>query len=765
MQKTEQCQKGRCYMDNLRNEPLDRLQQLIQDALPTPNSQLQERLKAGIEALLAENRDLAARAEREHNALLAAIGRRGIVYDAAGKAIVVSSGEGDRVARALLGRGEGGTALYYPDGNPVRPEDLPGRRAIGGEQLIDVRFILHDGQAEEIYISVSATPIVTGGTISGAVVTWLDVTEEERTRRRVEEMNRLLEGLFESLGDIVAVQLPDHTILRYNRAGYEMLGMTPEEVKGRKCYELIGRTAPCTVCATAHAVVSRKREVVEKFVPEFGRYLECRSSPILDENGEVAFIVEQLYDVTDRKRAEDELRESEATARALLNAPSEMIILLDRTGRLIEVNETATRRFARSREDLIGRSLFEFFPPDEAAVYVARLGEVVASGRPARFEDAWEGRFYDVILYPAADERGNVVRVAAVARDVTGKKRGEDALRKRTHDLNERVKELSVLYEVSRIIERHSKSSLDEIFREVVRVLPSGWEFPENAVARITVQGRRFATEHFEETPWRQASPIVVLGETVGMVEVCYLHERPERDEGPFLAEERALLDIVAGRLGGTIERFQAWDSLEKSESQFREIMQQSFDMIYTCYKEGGIAYISPAVTRILGYTPDEVLGRKCRDFIVPASLSAWEEGRKKIARGEPVEGLEVEFYRKDGSVAFLELNESPIVRDRSVIGVHVVGRDVTERKQNEQLRQHAFEQIERNIEQFAILGDHIRQPLQVILGMSELLDEEMATGKIREQVARINGYIAELDRGWIESRQVREFLRRYDLA
>jgi signal transduction histidine kinase len=99
------------------------------------------------------------------------------------------------------------------------------------------------------------------------------------------------------------------------------------------------------------------------------------------------------------------------------------------------------------------------------------------------------------------------------------------------------------------------------------------------------------------------------------------------------------------------------------------------------------------------------------------------------------------------------------------VIGVHVVGRDITERKQNEQLRLQAFEQIERNIEQFAILGDHIRQPLQVILGMTNLLEEGVAVERIQEQVERINGYIKDLDRGWIESRQVREFLRKHELA
>ncbi|MDK2990153.1 MAG: hypothetical protein PWR16_1682 [Methanoculleus sp.] len=740
------------------------LLRMLKDADPAPDPQAWERLKAGIDALLAENRDLTARSVRvelERDALLAAVGRQGIVYDADGGVVACPCGE-SRIARSLSRMRD--APLRYPDGRPVRPEDLPGHRALRGETLESCRFVIPDSGDEEIHITVSASPIMIGETITGAVVTWQDVTGEEQTRRRLAEVNTLLEGLFESLGDIVGIQLPDHTILRYNRAGYEMLGMTPEDVKGRKCYELIGRPGPCSVCATDLVLASKKQEVVEKFVPELGRYLECRSSPILDEKGEVALIVEQLYDITDRKRAEEERRESEATARALLDAPEETIVLLDAEGRIIDVNETATRWFALSREDLIGMNMSEFFPPDVAETYAARLREVAGTGRAARFEDTWEGRLYDAVLYPVGNANGAVARIAVITRDITDVKRAEDALRKRTQDLNKRIGELSALYEISRIIERPG-ITLDGILREAVQVLPSGWQYPEDTVARITVRGREYRAERFRETPWRQASPIVVNAETVGMVVVCYLRERPREDEGPFLAEERSLIDTIAGRLGRMMERFQARESLEKSESQFREITQQSFDMIYTCYHEGGIAYISPAVMRILGYTPDELIGRKCRDYVAPSSLPVWEEGRKRIARGEPVEGLEIEFRRKDGSVAFLELNESPIVRDRSVIGVHVVGRDITERKQNEQLRQQAFEQIERNIEQFAILGDHIRQPLQVILGMTELLEEGTAVEKIREQVERINSYVRELDRGWIESRQVREFLRKHELA
>ena len=232
-----------------------------------------------------------------------------------------------------------------------------------------------------------------------------------------------------------------------------------------------------------------------------------------------------------------------------------------------------------------------------------------------------------------------------------------------------------------------------------------------------------------------------------------------------FTHDDINFVQAAANVLAQGIERRTAEEALVMSEGKFREIAQRSFDMIYTCYHDDGITYISPAVERILGYTPAELVGSRCRDFVSPSSLAAWEEEQKKIARGEPVEGLEVEFRRKDGMAAFVELNESPIMEHGRVVGVQVVGRDITERKQNEHLRQQAFEQIERNIEQFAVLGDHIRQPLQVILGRAELLDDEETAAIVRAQVERINEYITQLDRGWIESRKVREFLRRHDLA
>jgi len=138
--------------------------------------------------------------------------------------------------------------------------------------------------------------------------------------------------------------------------------------------------------------------------------------------------------------------------------------------------------------------------------------------------------------------------------------------------------------------------------------------------------------------------------------------------------------------------------------------------------------------------------------------------GATKGAPGEQVEGLQIEVRRKDDGTAILELNESPIIENGVIVGFQIIGREITGRVLYERLREQAFDMTARNIAQFAVLADHVRHPLQVVMGIADLLDDEETAEKLREQVRRINVRISELDREWVESRKIREFLKRYEL-
>jgi signal transduction histidine kinase len=118
--------------------------------------------------------------------------------------------------------------------------------------------------------------------------------------------------------------------------------------------------------------------------------------------------------------------------------------------------------------------------------------------------------------------------------------------------LRERVKELTCLYGVSNAVQNLNRP-VDELLREVAELLPPGWQYPEITSARITFDRRSFATSGFQDYPWKQSADIAVNGVRRGRIEVVYSTEMPAIDEGPFLKEERNLIDAVAETLGLTL--------------------------------------------------------------------------------------------------------------------------------------------------------------------------------------------------------------------
>jgi len=139
------------------------------------------------------------------------------------------------------------------------------------------------------------------------------------------------------------------------------------------------------------------------------------------------------------------------------------------------------------------------------------------------------------------------------------RKQAEEALR-------ERIKEQDCLYGVADLIEH--EDSLEKILQGTAELMPRGWFHDDIACARIVLNGQEFKTANFQETAWRQASDIILLGEPAGVVELCYLEERQTRDEGPFLREERRLVSAIAGRLGRVADRKRVEQELERAHNE-----------------------------------------------------------------------------------------------------------------------------------------------------------------------------------------------------
>lgn len=140
------------------------------------------------------------------------------------------------------------------------------------------------------------------------------------------------------------------------------------------------------------------------------------------------------------------------------------------------------------------------------------------------------------------------------------------------HQLEERVKELNCLFGISDIVER-AGGSLERIFEEAVELLPKSWSYVDVACARIVLGEREYRSRSYAEPVATMRAEIVVLGEKAGAIEVSYWEPRPLEDEGPFIREERRLLNAVAERMGHVIERLTAEERLREKEEGFRERM------------------------------------------------------------------------------------------------------------------------------------------------------------------------------------------------
>ncbi|MGD8413718.1 MAG: PEP/pyruvate-binding domain-containing protein [Candidatus Latescibacterota bacterium] len=117
------------------------------------------------------------------------------------------------------------------------------------------------------------------------------------------------------------------------------------------------------------------------------------------------------------------------------------------------------------------------------------------------------------------------------------------------HSLQERAKELNCLYRVDELLSELDRPA-EAVLSELAETLPPGWQYPDSCVAAVTIDEYLYSHKEFQVTEWCQRADVVVEREKVGEVAVYYTEKKPAADEGPFLKEERRLIEAIAERLG-----------------------------------------------------------------------------------------------------------------------------------------------------------------------------------------------------------------------
>ncbi len=333
-----------------------------------------------------------------------------------------------------------------------------------------------------------------------------------------------------------------------------------------------------------------------------------------------------------------------------------------------------------------------------------RLGDTIEYEESVLIND--RENWYLTRLIPLKNEDGRIYRIIGYSTKTNRFKETESELKQhqdelelmvenrtreleeKTHALGERVKELKCLLEITRL-RSDPGLSVKEVMRRTTDLLPLSWQYPADTVARVELGEETFTTRGFRETPWKQSAPIETNGIRRGMIEVYYLEEKALSDEGPFMKEERELINAVANQLGKYLERRNIEHSLRQSEEQFRLMAENSIDVIWQMDRRLKFTYISPSVKDLTGYTQEEWIGTSLwqhtsrREFIYMARQALTALKNYKTFKDLT---LDVRFYHKDRPEIPVEITGRLLKNKKGIpIGFQGSTRDIRKRKQAEE--------------------------------------------------------------------------------
>jgi diguanylate cyclase (GGDEF)-like protein/PAS domain S-box-containing protein len=512
------------------------------------------------------------------------------------------------------------------------------------------------------------------GELEGVAEIILEMTERKRMEKALRHQKQLLETIINGARDILAIQYPDRTIDRYNQTGYELLGLSPQEVHGRKCFELIGRDRECESCATREALRRKEPVSLEKYVPELDRHMECLSSPVPDEEGNIVRIVEHLRDISEQKRYEAELEAERDYMYQIFDSMSQYIFVVDQDYRLEFMNRPARN----SLGDFTGRICYEELNKDTPCPHcpVPRIlnQETV---EPVGHRNEISGKILEGNVTKLV-HRNNKVSVLHVLEDVTESEQMKEALLQSENYYR-------AIFETSGsamfILEQDTTiSHVNSNFKDI-----SGY-------SREEVEWKKSWTEfvHPEDLEW--------------MRQYHYMRRRdaraaPQNYEFRFFDKDNKLrhgyltIDMIPQTTQSVVslvditDRKKAEEELLATKERFDFALQATNTGLWDWNVQTGEVVFNEQWAAMAGYSLDELRPLSIRtwmDLCHPDDLEQSNALLEEHFRDESaIYHCEARMKRKDGSWMWIQDRGKVIEWDESGAPLRMIGThtDITERK------------------------------------------------------------------------------------
>jgi PAS domain S-box-containing protein len=451
------------------------------------------------------------------------------------------------------------------------------------------------------------------------------------------------------------------------------------------------------------------RELAGRLPPELQSHLTTQLRRLATEPGEhqqELMLGERTYQLS-AKSTQDRycdiymteitgLRENEALKNAFLAQPFMGMAVSDPVSHeWLLINERLCRMFGYSESELKSMDWRQLTPPEDLAretlYYESMLRGDTTGYTLTKRVARKDGTVIHIELHAHLLRRtdGSPYLIVAAAKDISERVQAQAAQQQLLHDLQERVKELHCVGRIATLL--RAQLSRDDMLAAAAELLPPAWQYPDMTGARIRFDGKNYTTAGFSETPWRQIATIRVNGQPRGLIEVSYSAPQPDMPggEGPFLKEERALIDNISEALGSDIARGEAEAALATANQRWQYALESGEHGVWEWHPDSDTVFFSPQWKAMLGFADHEI-GHTLDEWttrVHPEDLARAEAEIERHVRGQTdLYQSEHRLRHKDGHYLWILDRGRIVERDAAgkpllMIGTHT---DVTARKQIE---------------------------------------------------------------------------------
>jgi PAS domain S-box len=613
-----------------------------------------------------------------------------------------------------------------------------------------------------------------------------DVTDGVQAAKALVASNRRFAQVAESAGEWIWEVDAEGRYTYASPVVEKILGYTPEEIVGTYFYDHFEPGVKEELTRAVFSVFQEKKAVRHLSNPNVHKdghivMLESSGSPILAGDGTLLGYRGADLDVTDRIRAEKALDESRERYRLMLMNAKDGILVNEFTkkgpGPFIEVNDTACRILGMTRDELQNISLVDLDTPETRERAPGFIDEL-KKNRHAVFQIPYRPgtggeKILDIsVSIFTLDGRPTMF---SIVRDITGQKAMESALSTMVASmvgstgidaLKKITAHVSAWLGTECVMVGEIQPDLASV--KVLAMLLDNKAVPEftyplkgTPCENVSAKGFCLYPDHVREF-FPDAKDLADLnirgyagtvlrnskGEVIGIF--CVLSRRP-LPPVPAMCE---IMEVIAVKATAEIERSRIERELRESEERYRALVETTPDMIWEIDLNGNFRYISPMIAPIMGYSPEEVIGK-------PITMLVAEQGRELAARElhrhlasqEMVKSLIVPARGRDGHEMTVDIRASRVTdRNGRLTGFRGIARDITDRVRAE-------EAIKRANRQLTLLGSATRHDalnkITAILGYLKIITLKCNDSEAKEVLDRAVATVVTL-------RSLMEFTRVY---